>query len=227
MVAIHVGDAGAGIARSSAGYIDPQQWGEGVVRVAERSEDRGDLQRVAGCGGSGGADTIRARVSIGGVGLGAVHSNGPLQAADGVESEAVGAAEGAGAGVLECEEGVGGAYPRFLYQGCGRPGVFTRSIYMDVLAVRNSVRRSGPPKAQLAQTSGISMMPILLPSGANTQTPPVPVQKTRPAWSTFMPSGTPLVPSADMSAKTRRRTMLPALSSSTAWMYCVQRVFAI
>src|ERR1700749_1068967 len=72
-------------------------------------------------------------------------------------------------------------YPRRLYQGCGTPGVFTLSVYTDVLAVRNSVRRSFPPNAQLAHTSGISMIPILLPSGPNTHTPPVPVQNPRPA----------------------------------------------
>ena len=62
-----------------------------------------------------------------------------------------------------------------------QPGVFTRSVYTDVLAVSSSVRRSGPPNATLAHTSGISMTPIFVPSGSKTQTPSVPVQNTRPA----------------------------------------------
>ena len=69
-------------------------------------------------------------------------------------------------------------------------------------------------------------MPSRVPSGANTQVPPGPVQSTRPAVSTFIPSGTPSVSSDDMSAKMRRRTRPPAESSSSAWMYCVQRVLA-
>src|SRR5205807_1143158 len=52
---------------------------------------------------------------------------------------------------------------RRLYQGCAMPGVLTRSVYTEVLAVRNSVFRSGPPNATLAHTSGISMIPTLLP----------------------------------------------------------------
>jgi len=43
-------------------------------------------------------------------------------------------------------------------------------------AVKNSVRRSGPPKATLAGISGVRMMPSRVPSGANTQVPPGPVQ---------------------------------------------------
>src|ERR1700722_2873220 len=113
-----------------------------------------------------------------------------------------------------------------LYQGCGIPGVLTRNVKIDVLAVNSSVRRSGPPNATLAQTSGVSMMPIFVPSGANTQTPPVPVQNTRPAASPFIPSGTPFVPSDDMSAKIRRRTIAPDPLTSIAWMYLVQRVLA-
>ena len=71
------------------------------------------------------------------------------------------------------------------------------------------------------------MIPIIFPSGANTHTPVAPVQNTRPAASTFIPSGTPLVASMDMSAKMRRRTIAPAASISTAWMYWDQRVLAM
>jgi hypothetical protein len=39
-----------------------------------------------------------------------------------------------------------------------------------------------------------------------------------PCTSTFIPSGTPIFSSDDMSAKMLRRTMLPALSSSMRWM---------
>jgi hypothetical protein len=60
------------------------------------------------------------------------------------------------------------------------------------------------------------MMPSRVPSGAKTQVPPGPVQKTRPSTSTFMPSGTPSVSSDDMSAKMRRRASLPSASSSRA-----------
>ena len=57
--------------------------------------------------------------------------------------------------------------------------------------MKKSVFRSGPPNARFAGTSGVWMMPSREPSGANTQVPPGPVQKTRPSTSTFMPSGTP------------------------------------
>jgi len=40
--------------------------------------------------------------------------------------------------------------------------------------VKNSVFMSGPPKHRLAGTSGVLMMPICVPSGANTQVPPGP-----------------------------------------------------
>src|SRR5262249_28449720 len=65
---------------------------------------------------------------------------------------------------------------RTRYHGCGCPGVVTRNVYTDVRAVKNSVRRSGPPKARLAGTSGVRMMPSRVPSGANTHVPPGPVQ---------------------------------------------------
>src|ERR1700722_13211487 len=109
---------------------------------------------MAGCSRSGGADAAGTGLSVGGVGFIAVHSDGAVSAADGMEPEALRVAEGTGAGVLECEEGVGEGAPaaplpglpplrgrgdvqlRLLYQGCGWPGVFTRSVYTDVLAVR-------------------------------------------------------------------------------------------
>ena len=78
-------------------------------------------------------------------------------------------------------------YPR----GNAAPGVVIRSEYTDVRAVNSIVRKSGPPNAQFAGISGTRMMPKCSPSGANTHTPPEPVQYTRPSASTFIPSGTP------------------------------------
>ena len=78
-------------------------------------------------------------------------------------------------------------YPR----GNGALGVVMRRLYTDVRAVNSMVRKSGPPNAQFAGISGTRMIPRCSPSGANTHTPPEPVQYTRPSASTFMPSGTP------------------------------------
>ena len=39
------------------------------------------------------------------------------------------------------------------------PGVVIRKVYTDVRAVKNMVRLSGPPQAQLAVTSGCLIVP--------------------------------------------------------------------
>ncbi len=85
----------------------------------------------------------------------------------------------------------------------------------------------GAPEADIGGHLWCLDRPDMRPRrGANTQVPPGPVQKTRPAASTFMPSGTPIFSSDDMSAKIRRRTTVPALSNSSAWMYAANRVLA-
>src|SRR5689334_6563038 len=112
MVAFYVGDAGTGIARSSAGIADPRQRQGRVVRLAHRSEDRGDLFGLAGRSGPVGADTAGTRLPTGGVRVRAVHSIRSLYAARCLEPEAVGSAERAGAGILECEEELISTSPR-------------------------------------------------------------------------------------------------------------------
>src|SRR4029078_9278018 len=93
---------------------------------------------------------------------------------------------------------------RVRYHGIRRPGTLTRSVYTDVRAVKNSVRKSEPPKQRFAGTSGVRMIPSFVPSGANTHVPPGPVQYTRPSTSTFIPSGTPFLSSSEaISAKIR------------------------
>ena len=81
-------------------------------------------------------------------------------------------------GRLHEQEGpeVHGRLERIRYQGCGCPGTLTRSVYTEVRAVKNNVRRSGPPNARLAGISGVRMMPSRVPSEAKTQVPPGPVQ---------------------------------------------------
>src|SRR5207249_8259099 len=76
----------------------------------------------------------------------------------------------------ERQAAFGGQGERTRYHRCGRPGVFIRSVWTEVRAVKNSVRRSGPPKARLAGTSGVRMMPSWDPSGAKTHVLPGPVQ---------------------------------------------------
>ena len=65
---------------------------------------------------------------------------------------------------------------RSRYHGCGCPGTFMRSVYTDVCAQQNNVRKSAPPNAKFTACSGKLMMPTRLPSGVNTQMPPGPVQ---------------------------------------------------
>ena len=53
--------------------------------------------------------------------------------------------------------------------------------------MKKIVLRSGPPKARLAGTSGVRMMPSRDPSGANTQVPPGPVHTS--AVQAFLSNG--------------------------------------
>ena len=60
--------------------------------------------------------------------------------------------------------------------GIGVPGVFIRMVKTEVRAVKNIVRLSGPPQAQLAGISGYRIVPRWLPDESKTQQPSEPVQ---------------------------------------------------
>ncbi len=64
----------------------------------------------------------------------------------------------------------------YLACGIGVPGVFMRIVKIEWRAVKNMVRLSGPPQAQLAGISGSLMIPRWLPWESKTQTPSEPVQ---------------------------------------------------
>src|SRR5215510_2169929 len=73
------------------------------------------------------------------------------------------------------------------------------------------MRRSAPPNAKFTACSGQRTIPRRLPSGANTQMPPGPVQYTRPMLSTFSPSGIPGSVPSFISAKIHRATNCPSI----------------
>ena len=64
----------------------------------------------------------------------------------------------------------------YLARGIGVPGVFMRIVKIEWRAVKNMVRLSGPPQAQLAGISGSLMIPRWFPWESKTQTPSGPVQ---------------------------------------------------
>ncbi len=106
LVAVRQRDAGAGVSRSAAGLAAARQRQGRLDRLARHPAHRDRIQRLAGQRRCRGADAAGARDPAGGVRVGAVHSARPLHAAGGVEQADQRSAEGAGAGVLECEQGV-------------------------------------------------------------------------------------------------------------------------
>lgn len=110
-LAVHLRHAGAGIARPATGVADPQQRREGLVRMAGRSEDRGDLQPMAGRSGPRGTDSSGARVPASRLGVRPLHPDGLLHVAHCVEPQTVQPAERASPGILECEQGLAAPPP--------------------------------------------------------------------------------------------------------------------
>ena len=66
-------------------------------------------------------------------------------------------------------------------------------------------------------TSGVGRMPARRPSGSTIHTPPEPVHQTRPAVSTFIPSGTPGA-SDPISIRMRLPLNVPSAATSKARM---------
>jgi hypothetical protein len=80
----------------------------------------------------------------------------------------------------------------FLTAGTGIPAILRFTEPRKFQLVKQSVFQSGPPKARFVVCGWPwTMRPSFLPLGSRIQRPPEPPQKTFPAVSTFMPSGTP------------------------------------
>src|SRR3954447_224607 len=95
------------------------------------------------------------------------------------------------------------------------PVALRRAAQIASSAVMSRTLRSGPPKVKFTAPPGTAISPIRRPAGSKTCTPRADDTYSRPAVSTFMPSGKPGATTANRRRSASRRPS--ATSNATTW----------